>query len=839
MTYNITTTSGSNTYTVTNGATNIETNLSFIGKGTLNYGSALNTNFLRLLENFAYTTQPDRPVTGQLWYDTTLGNQKLKVYDGADFVIVAPNLSRITSSVIGNLAIAANAIVGETTNANISISANGTGNVVVSRLAITGTTTGRVLYTAANGMVMTNAMQYDPTSDTLTAAYITASSGISGTLTTAAQGQVTSLGTLTGLTVNGTANMNTIRGSLGGPFNGTVGATTPNTGAFTTITATGNVGFGSVFANGAAGSQFIGYHTGAIGSNVANTGAFTTITSTGNVGFGSVFANASAGSQFIGYLTGAIGANIANSGVFTSVTTASGGQVTGYHTGAIGANTANTGVFTSVTTASGGQVTGYHTGAIGANTANTGVFTSVTTASGGQVTGYHTGAIGANTANTGAFTTITATGNVGFGSVFANASAGSQFIGYLTGAIGANVANLGVFTSVTTTSGGQVTGYLTGAIGANVANLGVFTSVATTSGGQLTGYHTGAIGANTANTGAFTTITATSVANVGNVITSGGIYWANGNAFQSGITYTAATTPPNLPKLGDQWYYTTSDILYSRVSDGTSSYWLDISSAPSTIGYGSSSISVYSSSNIVAQVNGATVLNVYNGGINVTGAISATSVNATNVNATTITGTHNGPLNGPFNGTVGATTANTGAFTTLTTTGTATINSTSGVTAIANGGTTGVGNIGAIGATFNTVFAKATTAQYADLAENYIADRYYETGSVVVFGGAYQITANESSYDTRVAGVISTDPAYLMNNIQTEKMLFPVALVGMVPCKVKGPVNKGDLLVSSEIPGVAMKLDNKNWLPGCVIGKSLEDYDDSAVKKIEVVIGRF
>jgi hypothetical protein len=375
---------------------------------------------------------------------------------------------------------------------------------------------------------------------------------------------------------------------------------------------------------------------------------------------------------------------------------------------------------------------------------------------------------------------------------------------------------------------------MTGPIGANTANTGVFTSVTTTSGGQVTGYHNGPIGANSANSGAFTTITATSAANVGNVITSSGIYWANGNAFQSGITYTTGTTPPTGPKLGDQWYYTTSDILYSRISDGTSSYWLDISSAPSTIGFGSSSISVYSSSNIVAQVNGATVLNVYNGGINVTGAISATSVTAT-----TITGTHNGPLNGPLNGTVGATTANTGAFTTLTTTGTITVNSSNGVTAIVNGGTNGTGNIGASGATFNTVFAKATTAQYADLAENYIADRYYETGSVVVFGGAYQITANEGSYDTRVAGVISTDPAYLMNNIQTEKMLFPVALVGMVPCKVKGPVNKGDLLVSSEIPGVAMKLDNKNWLPGCVIGKSLEDYDGSAVKKIEVVIGRF
>jgi hypothetical protein len=71
---------------------------------------------------------------------------------------------------------------------------------------------------------------------------------ITGTLQTAAQTNVTSLGTLTGLQINGTANVTTVNGSLNGPFNGTVGAATPNAGTFTTITVTGTI-LGNVTGN--------------------------------------------------------------------------------------------------------------------------------------------------------------------------------------------------------------------------------------------------------------------------------------------------------------------------------------------------------------------------------------------------------------------------------------------------------------------------------------------------------------------------------------------------------------------------------------------------------------
>jgi hypothetical protein len=471
MTYTIKTTSESESYTVTDLSLNSELSVRFVGKGYVGYGQIINTNLLQMLENFANTTSPGNPLVGQLWYNTSIN--KLRIFNGSDFVDVSPDPTRITYSTIGNLSLASSNITGEITNGNVGIAANGTGIVNVNRLALTGTTVNRVLFTAANGMVMTNSMQYTPTSDTLTVTNLNATN-IAGSLTTSAQTAITSVGTLTSLNVGGT-----------------VVASTVNAGTI------------------------------------------------GNVG-----------------------------------ATITGASVTGALNGSLGASTPNTVVATSVTTTSGGQLTGYHTGPIGANTANTGVFTTVTTVSGGQITGYHTGAIGANTANTGAFTTIT-------------------------------------------------------------------------------------------------------------------------------------------------------------------------------------------------------------------------------------------------------------------TTGTATVNSTSGVTAIANGGTSGVGNIGASGASFNTVFAKATTAQYADLAELYESDRDYEPGTIVEFGGEFEITEAKLN-SKRIAGVISTNPAYLMNSEAKGKFMLPVALQGRVPCKVIGPVYKGDMLVSAGDGHAIVSEDPK---VGTVIGKSLENMlGGSGI--IEVVVGR-
>jgi hypothetical protein len=135
-----------------------------------------------------------------------------------------------------------------------------------------------------------------------------------------------------------------------------------------------------------------------------------------------------------------------------------------------------------------------------------------------------------------------------------------------------------------------------------------------------------------------------------------------------------------------------------------------------------------------------------------------------------------------------------------------------------------------------TLNATAASAKYADLAEKYVSDSEYESGTVVVFGGEKEITVTNLSHDTRVAGVISTNPAYLMNDSING---LPVALTGRVPCKVLGPITKGSLLVTSNIEGVAEMLNDAKYRHGCIIGKSLEDIDDSSIKTIEIVVGRF
>lgn len=149
-------------------------------------------------------------------------------------------------------------------------------------------------------------------------------------------------------------------------------------------------------------------------------------------------------------------------------------------------------------------------------------------------------------------------------------------------------------------------------------------------------------------------------------------------------------------------------------------------------------------------------------------------------------------------------------------------------------------NIGSNAIRWDTVYADvfngvATEAKYADLAEKYTADYHYEAGTVVVFGGREEITVTDKKGDRRVAGVVSTNPAYLMNSDLVDNALA-IALQGRVPCKVLGKAAKGDMLVSSAIPGYAV-VDNDARI-GTVIGKSLEDKTDDGKSVIEIVVGR-
>jgi hypothetical protein len=134
----------------------------------------------------------------------------------------------------------------------------------------------------------------------------------------------------------------------------------------------------------------------------------------------------------------------------------------------------------------------------------------------------------------------------------------------------------------------------------------------------------------------------------------------------------------------------------------------------------------------------------------------------------------------------------------------------------------------------NLFVGTATQAQYADLAEKYTADGNYEPGMVVMFGGPAEVTLAENE-TSRVAGVISTNPAYLMNAELHDTNVAVVALQGRVPCFVKGSVKKGDMLISAG-DGYA-KSAGENPKIGTVIGKALADFNGTQ-GVIEVVVGR-
>jgi len=143
-------------------------------------------------------------------------------------------------------------------------------------------------------------------------------------------------------------------------------------------------------------------------------------------------------------------------------------------------------------------------------------------------------------------------------------------------------------------------------------------------------------------------------------------------------------------------------------------------------------------------------------------------------------------------------------------------------------------NIGSAALSFNTIFAQATSAQYADLAECYASDADYAPGTVVMFGGSAEVTACNQDFCAEVAGVVSTNPAYKMNAGLYSKHVATVALVGRVPVRVQGPVRAGAMMVSAGNGAARAEL---NPAMGTVIGKAVHGFDGES-GTIEIVVGR-
>jgi hypothetical protein len=410
---------------------------------------------------------------------------------------------------------------------------------------------------------------------------------------------------------------------------------------------------------------------------------------------------------------------------------------------------------------------------------------------------------------------VTATGNVSGGNILATANV-----------TGGNIVTAGLITAT-----GNVTG-------GNIRTAGAVTATGNVSGGNILVTNDVQVGGNVSAT----SHTGTSVSVSGNV--------SGGNMRTAGIITATGNITGN--------YF---------IGNGSQLAGIDTTS----IQNGNSNVRIASSNgNVTVNVTGVSPLVIFantgayiDGLTSVTGNVMAGNVSATAHTGTTISATGNvtggnvltgGLISAAANITGGNILFNSGVVSGSGNVTGGNIRFNSGVVSgsgnitggnlsvgtgtitmgnIVNGNGNGVGNIGTSSTYFNTVFAQATSAQYADLAENYVADATYAPGTVVVFGGEEEITISRDTADERVAGVISTHPAHLMNAGQPG---LPVALRGRVPVMVIGPVFKGDSLVSSSTSGHAQSVGRDRSYAQAVFAKALETNVSPGEKIITAVI---
>lgn len=180
----------------------------------------------------------------------------------------------------------------------------------------------------------------------------------------------------------------------------------------------------------------------------------------------------------------------------------------------------------------------------------------------------------------------------------------------------------------------------------------------------------------------------------------------------------------------------------------------------------------------------------------------------------------------------------------VSTAGTLIENGTSNVTVINSSNiTVGVGGISNV-AVFhstglriaNTLTALNIDSTNADLAERYLADNNYTVGTVLAIGGTCEVTQSNSFSQSSVVGTVSEAPAVIMNKDLQGNNVVTIALMGRVPCRVVGSIARGDLLVSSNIPGVATRMES--YVPGSILGKALQSYNSDTPGLIEIIVGR-
>ena len=415
---------------------------------------------------------------------------------------------------------------------------------------------------------------------------------------------------------------------------------------------------------------------------------------------------------------------------------------------------------------------------------------------------------------------VTATGNITGGNIIATANV-----------TGGNITTAGVITST-----GNVTG-------GNIRTAGAVTATGNVSGGNVlvtTDVQAGGNVSATSHTG--TTVSVTGNVTGGNLRTAGvisatgnitGNYFLGNGSQLSGIDTTSiqnGNSNVTITGSGSNVIVNVTGVSPLAVFANTGAFVTGVVCATGNITGGNllttGLISVTGTVTSAANITGG---NVITGGV-VTATANITGGNILTAGVVTATANITGG-NILTAGVVTATASITGGN--LITAGTLTVNSGDSTTAIINGGSNAVGNIGSSSKYFNTVFALATSAQYADLAENYLSDQELEPGTVVIFGGDQEITICTQFADARVAGVVSTHPAHLMN---AGVPGTAVALRGKVPVKVTGAVTKGDGLVTDATPGHARSIGLDRSYGQSVFAKAVETNTSPGEKIISAVI---
>ena len=463
-----------------------------------------------------------------------------------------------------------------------------------------------------------------------------------------------------------------------------------------------------------------------------------------------------------------------------------------------------TGLTVSGTTALAGTTAGTlnaTSGNIGTLAVTTGFSTANAVITGGSL---NNTTVGATTHNTGRFTTITAT-TVNAGTIGNASAAFSGASATLTGTLIASTVNAGTIGN----SGATLTGTLSTAAQNSVTTMTGLTgfgtaSVVTTAAGHLT--VTGNLTVNGTQNIINNTIYETTEyvvnqnatnGNIGTLVATTGFSAAN--AVITGGSINNATVGATTHTTGR---FTT--VTATTVNAGT------IGNSGATL---TGTLSTAAQTNITSV---GTLTSLAVGAVTSSGTIIASTVNAGTIgnSGATLTGT-----------------LSTAAQTNVTSVGTLTGLTVSGAI-VPNANLTI--NVGSVSAWFNTFYGVSTQAKYADLAENYQADKAYNPGTVLMFGGAYEVTLSDAN-TTAVAGVVSTNPAHLMNGQLSGSNVVPLALTGRVPCMVIGPVKKGDMMVSA---GFGYAKSSESPQLGQVIGKALQDFPINAKGVIEVVVGR-